>query len=101
METKQIANYFKILSDETRIKIIKMLKNGSMCACNILENLNITQPTLSYHMKMLSDNNLVHSSKRGVWVDYSLNPKEFEKLAKFLVIDANNCNKDSCSCKNK
>ena len=101
MNTKQIADYFKILSDETRIKIVFMLKNGTMCACNILENLHITQPTLSYHMKMLTDNNIVTSEKRGVWVHYSINPAKLEELTAFLTIDNCDCSQNNCSCKGK
>ena len=45
--------FFKALSDETRLKIVLMLKNENLCACHILDEFSITQPTLSYHMKIL------------------------------------------------
>ena len=51
----------KALSDETRLKIIDMLSCGEMCACEILEELSISQPTLSYHMKILSESNLMNT----------------------------------------
>ena len=53
---------FKAMSDETRLKIIDMLSCGEMCACDILEEFNITQPTLSYHMKILTDSGLALQS---------------------------------------
>lgn len=63
----------KALADETRLKIVDMLSNGELCACNILESFDITQPTLSYHMKILCDSGLVESRRDGVWMRYSLN----------------------------
>lgn len=77
---KKYALLFKALSDETRIKILFMLSHGELCACNILEEFNITQPTLSYHMKNLSDSGLVDSRKEGIWMKYSLNKATLELL---------------------
>ena len=63
----------KALSDETRLKIFDMLAQGELCACKILEAFKITQPTLSYHMKILADSGLVSVRKDGVWMKYSIN----------------------------
>ena len=49
------APVFKALGDTTRLKIIEMLSCGELCACDFLECFEITQPTLSYHMKILTD----------------------------------------------
>jgi ArsR family transcriptional regulator len=54
------AMLFKALSDETRLKIIDMLSCDELCACDILEEFAITQPTLSYHMKMMTESGLVN-----------------------------------------
>lgn len=73
---KNYSNYallLKALSDETRVQIVDMLSKGELCACKILEEFNITQPTLSYHMKILSESGLVNSRKDGVWMRYSVN----------------------------
>jgi len=70
---KVYALMMKALSDETRIKIFDMLSAGELCACKILEEFNITQPTLSYHMKMLCDSGLVSGRRDGVWMRYSIN----------------------------
>lgn len=81
---------FKALSDETRVRIIYMLSRGELCACNILEEFNITQPTLSYHMKTLCDSGLVDSRKEGVWMKYSINKDILEQLKElFDEIDLN------------
>jgi ArsR family transcriptional regulator len=74
----------KALSDETRLKIIDMLSCGEMCACKILEAFNITQPTLSYHMKILSESGLVKAVRDGAWMRYSLNSKKSRELSLFL-----------------
>lgn len=77
---KQYALYLKALGDETRIKIFHMLSNGELCACDILEEFHITQPTLSYHMKILSNSGLINSRKDGIWMRYSINKKSLEEL---------------------
>ncbi|HCG63712.1 MAG: hypothetical protein A2Y31_10790 [Spirochaetes bacterium GWC2_52_13] len=74
----------KALSDETRLDIISLLANGPLCACDILESFKITQPTLSYHMKMLTGSNLVDSVRKGKWMHYSLNQAEFSGLIDYL-----------------
>ena len=77
---KQYALYLKALGDETRIKIFHMLSNGELCACDILEEFHITQPTLSYHMKILANSGLINSRKDGIWMRYSINKESLEQL---------------------
>lgn len=85
MDNIKLALCFKALSDETRIIILKMLKeSGILCACKILENLSITQPTLSYHMKILADNDFIKVEKRGLWSHYTLNPQILSLLINAL-----------------
>lgn len=78
------AEVCKTLGDPTRANIFDMLKGGEMCACKILDTFSITQPTLSYHMKMLCDSNLVNVKKDGKWNHYSLNWFVVEDLTSFL-----------------
>lgn len=75
---------FKALGDETRLKIVELLKCGSMCACKLLEQFSITQPTLSYHMKALVDCGLVYSTKQGIWNHYSVNMELLNDLSSLL-----------------
>lgn len=77
---KEYALFMKALSDETRVKIFDMLSRGELCACKILEEFQITQPTLSYHMKTLCESGLVNSRKDGVWMKYSINKKGLDSL---------------------
>lgn len=72
--------FMKALSDETRLKILDMLANGELCACKILEEFAITQPTLSYHMKILCESGLVVGRRDGVWMRYSINRHSLETL---------------------
>lgn len=65
----------KALADENRLTILRMLQSGEKCASAILEELNITQPTLSHHMKILCDAGIVDWYKEGKWVHYFLSYK--------------------------
>ena len=69
---KNMALVFKALSDENRIRILKLLRNGEKCACKLLEELNISQPTLSHHMKILCDSGLVTGRREGKWTHYAI-----------------------------
>ena len=69
---KKIAQIFKALSDENRVQIMKLLRTGEKCACKLLEELNISQPTLSHHMKILCDTGIVSGRKEGKWTHYSI-----------------------------
>ena len=80
MNESEIAVICKALGDENRVQIIKMLSGGELCACKILDAFNITQPTLSHHMKILTDCNLVNSRKEGKWTYYSINGEKFSEF---------------------
>ena len=72
MDERKIADIFKSLSDENRIRILKLLCSGEKCACKLLEELNISQPTLSHHMKILCDAGIVSGRREGKWTHYSI-----------------------------
>ena len=79
--------FFKALGDENRLKIINMLSCGEeICACEILLELEITQPTLSHHMKILCDCSMVIPRKAGKWTYYSLNKATVKELKTFVNI---------------
>ena len=73
MDNSNIAVVCKALGDYNRLRIVQMLAGGELCACKILEYFNFTQPTLSHHMKILCDCNLVNMRKEGKWCHYQLN----------------------------
>ncbi|MBS5316180.1 MAG: winged helix-turn-helix transcriptional regulator [Clostridiales bacterium] len=85
---REYVSVFKALADETRLKIIQMLSSGELCACNILEEFNITQPTLSYHMKILTECGLVKGVKEGSWMKYTINNERLE-IIKDIYEDVN------------
>lgn len=68
-----VALVCRALGEETRLKIVRLLLGGEACACTLLEDLSITQPTLSHHMKVLMGCALVVARKDGKWTYYSLN----------------------------
>lgn len=69
---KSFIKVMKALSDPTRIRIIKMLQHRSMCVCEMQAALQVAQPTVSNHLKLLGDAGLVYSHKDGLWVNYFL-----------------------------
>lgn len=87
----------KAMSDETRLKIIDMLSCGEMCACDILEEFSISQSTLSYHMKILSESGLVNAVRDGAWMRYTLNKEKTDEVIAFFTCITND--KEHCICK--
>lgn len=83
-ELNNLSKIFKALGDENRLRILRMLQSEERCACMLLDEMHITQPTLSHHMKILCDANLVLGRKEGKWMHYALNKEQFQQLASFL-----------------
>ena len=69
---RDFIRVMKALSDPNRVKIIKMLQHKVMCVCEIQSALQISQPAVSKHLKLLEDAGLVGSRKDGLWVNYHL-----------------------------
>lgn len=74
-DAQKTARIFKALCDENRVKILQMLRGGEKCACRLLDELNVTQPTLSHHMKILCDSGVVTGRREGKWMHYSISPE--------------------------
>lgn len=85
------------LSDPTRLKIVDMLSCGEMCACDLLEHLEISQSTLSYHMKALTGCRFVRAEKQGPWMRYHLDTTRFEELTGY--IEHLSMEKEDCICR--
>lgn len=76
----------KTLADETRLQIIDMLSCGeSFCACKLLEYFDFKQPTLSYHMKILTESGLVKGVRDGAWMRYTLVEEKVMMLKQFIA----------------
>ncbi|TCK92826.1 ArsR family transcriptional regulator [Natranaerovirga hydrolytica] len=97
------AKIFKVLSDPKRLKIVDILSCGERCACDILEEFDFTQPTLSHHMKVLMEYGLVKSRKDGLWCYYSLDVTNGNQMVLFLmgvITQTDDCVcKNNCNCK--
>lgn len=85
MDTEKAAKAFKALGDENRLRIIELIaRQGEMCACRVLDELDIAQPTLSHHMKLLKDAGLVKARKQGRWMHYSIDKSMFDYIENYL-----------------
>ena len=76
---------FKALNDETRRKIIELLKDKDMTAGEIAEKFNISKPSISHHLDILKKANLITSEKKGQFIEYSLNTTILEDLISWLL----------------
>lgn len=85
MTREEVAVICKAMSDANRLRIIEMLTEGEKCGCELLEELQVTQPTLSHHMKVLSDCCLVNSYKEGKWQHYSINCDKFQEYKLYIA----------------
>lgn len=96
-DAKKAAVIFKAFCDENRVCILQLLQGGEKCACKLLEEMNITQPTLSHHMKILCDSGIVKARKEGKWIHYSIS-QEGAKAAKDCLKELTTI---KCECENK
>ena len=80
-ERQELAARFKALADPTRVAIINCLSAADeVCVCNLTETFDLSQPTISHHLKILREAGLVESSRRGTWAYYRLVPESIEAL---------------------
>lgn len=78
------AKVFKAFDDINRLQILEMLREGEKCACVLLEDLQISQSTLSHHMKILCDSGIVTGRKEGKWTYYSISKEGSRKASELL-----------------
>ena len=82
---QMMARVFKAMGDENRLTILSLLHTGERCACRLQEALDISQPTLSHHMRILLDANLVNARKDGKWIYYSLSEAGAQQAREMLI----------------
>ena len=80
----ELVVIFKALSDETRLRIIKLLEQGELCVCDITAALDMVQPKVSFHLSTLKEAGFIKDRKQGKWIHYSLNEKDL--LKRMLMI---------------
>ena len=78
------ARVFKALCDQRRQRILELLRGGEKCACVLIEEMEMPQSSLSYHMKILCGSGLVTGREQGKWTHYKLNPAACEEAAAML-----------------
>jgi ArsR family transcriptional regulator, arsenate/arsenite/antimonite-responsive transcriptional repressor len=80
----QAQRWFHALSDETRLQLLELLRDGEQCVCDLTDALDAAQSRLSFHLKTLKDAGLVTDRKQGRWVYYALNPHALNEITEFM-----------------
>lgn len=86
----------KVLCDETRLRILQMLSQKEMNGCEINKAFDCTQPTISYHMKLLADSGMVHCRREGCCTVYSVNEKIWPGVRALLDALCDAANSECC-----
>jgi ArsR family transcriptional regulator len=89
----------KALCDENRLKMIAILAGRELCACDLVENLDLTQPTISHHLKVLVESGLISCQKRGKWCFYRVNDAQLKSFLEELSRLAGTRKEDIKLCK--
>src|SRR5581483_6893710 len=82
-EAEATAELFKALADPARVRIVNLIARGSgpVCACELYDPVGLSQPTVSHHLKKLTDVGLLEREQRGKWAYFSLKRDAVDKLA--------------------
>ncbi len=84
-ERDQLAAQFKALADPTRVAIVNHLSaTGEVCVCSLVDAFELSQPTISHHLRILREAGLVASTRRGTWAFYRLVPEALDALRSTL-----------------
>ncbi|MBD1379900.1 ArsR/SmtB family transcription factor [Metabacillus arenae] len=75
VELERVSNVLKLLGDKTRLTIVAILKQRECCVCEFLQVFEMSQPSISQHLRKLKDAGIVKEDRRGQWIYYSLNQK--------------------------
>ncbi|GGO42131.1 transcriptional regulator [Streptomyces lasiicapitis] len=83
-----LAKVFKALGDPVRLRLLSMIASragGEICVCDLTPAFDLSQPTISHHLKLLKQAGLIDSERRGTWVYYRLLPEMTDRLAAILA----------------
>jgi ArsR family transcriptional regulator, arsenate/arsenite/antimonite-responsive transcriptional repressor len=86
-----LAQVFKALGDPVRLRLVSLIgarQGGEVCVCDLTSAFDLTQPTISHHLKVLREAGLIDSERRGTWVYYRLVPAALERMADALSATA-------------
>jgi ArsR family transcriptional regulator len=87
-QAEALAPVFKALADPVRLRLVSLIaahENGEACVCDLNDCFELSQPTISHHLKVLHEAGLLDRAKRGVWVHYRVRPEVLADLAGLLV----------------
>lgn len=87
----ELASVFKALGDPVRLRLLSMIASreaGEMCVCELTPAFELSQPTISHHLKLLRQAGLIDCERRGTWVYYWAVPGAVDRLAAFLTVSA-------------
>ena len=85
MNSSEVALICRALSDANRLQIVELLTRGEQCTCELQEHFHITQPTLTHHMRVLSECGLLRSRREGKWTYYSLDCDTLRAFREFIA----------------
>ncbi|MCW2765434.1 MAG: aseR [Nocardioides sp.] len=86
-QAHQVAPLLKALADPVRLRLMSMVlshEGGEACVCDLTPAFDLSQPTISHHLKVLHDSGLLHREKRGVWVYYQARPEAMQAMVKLF-----------------
>jgi ArsR family transcriptional regulator len=86
-QAEQVAPLLKALADPVRLRLMSMVashQGGEACVCDLTEGFELSQPTISHHLKVLHEAGLLDRSKRGVWVYYRVRPEVLAQVSALL-----------------
>ncbi len=88
-QAAQVSPLLKALADPVRLRLMSLVlshEGGEACACDLLPAFDLTQPTISHHLKVLHESGLLDREKRGVWVHYRARPDALEAVASLFTV---------------
>ena len=84
-----LAQVFKALGDPVRLRLVSLIgahQGGEVCVCDLTDAFDLTQPTISHHLKVLREAGIIASERRGTWVYYRLEPAALDRMAALLSV---------------
>lgn len=86
-QAERMASIAKALGDPIRLQIVDVLRSnaGNVCVCELVPLFDLSQPTVSHHLKVLRDAGIVGSERRGLWAYYFVNPEALDDLRRWLA----------------
>ena len=83
---KELTSIFRALSDETRLRILKLLEHGELCVCDVVAALDIVQPKVSFHLRILKKAGILKGRKARKWMHYRIDDSDMFKRLLILSV---------------